>query len=222
MISPILVIFIIIQNQIPDRLSTETPLKIAFFDLDGTITRGDTLLAFIRFCCGKGRVIAGLAALAPVMVLHRLGLIPSGRAKERVLSHFFRGIPDQQFRTLGSRFSRDVLPGMVRERAMDEIRIHQSGGVRVVVVTASLNAWCEAWCRNLGLDLIATEYETNRGIVTGKIVGKNCKGPEKIRRINERFNLEKAVSIYAYGDRKSDRDMLNLAHFKYLKWKRIS
>jgi len=203
-------------------LSTETQLKIAFFDLDGTITRGDTLFAFIRFCHGKGRIITGLAALTPVMVLYRLGLIPTGRAKERVLSYFFRGIPDAHFRTMGSRFSRDVLPGMVRERALEEIRMHQSNGARVVVVTASLDAWCEAWCRNLGLDLIATEYETSRGMVTGKIVGKNCKGPEKVRRINERFNLEKAVSIYAYGDRKSDRDMLNLAHSKYLKWKKIS
>ena len=45
----------------------------------------------------------------------------------------------------------------------------------------------------------------------------NCHGKEKVRRINEAFNLADYSSVYAYGDTPGDRYMLAIANYKFYK-----
>lgn len=194
----------------------------AFFDLDGTITRKDTMFAFIRFCYPGITYFSGLILISPVLILNRLGIIPSHRAKEILLSRFFKGFTEQKFEEKGKEFARKILPGLVREIAREELSRHQESGKKVVVVTASLSAWCNAWCKENGLELIATEYEVIDGRISGKIRGRNCKGEEKVRRIKEKYAVDAAGEIVAYGDSKGDREMLELADEKYYRWKRIN
>ncbi|MDX1956231.1 MAG: haloacid dehalogenase-like hydrolase, partial [Chitinophagaceae bacterium] len=47
--------------------------------------------------------------------------------------------------------------------------------------------------------------------ITGKLEGKNCNGEQKVVRIKEQFNLDEYKEIFAYGDSKGDRPMLQLA-----------
>jgi len=192
---------------------------LVFMDLDGTITRKDTLFAFIRYCFNAGRYYSGLARLAPYLAMNRVGLYPSAKAKELVLRKFFGEFTKEHFEKKGDEFSAKVLPGMIRKRAIKEIASHQSAGATIVVVTASLHAWCRGWCREFYLDLIATDFEVSGGKVTGSLQGKNCKGTEKVRRIQEQYDLKKASKIYAYGDSRSDLPMLGIADIKYYKWR---
>lgn len=191
-------------------------------DLDGTITRKDSMFAFIKHSFPSWKYYTGLVLLSPVMAMNRLGLFPSTKTKEILLGSFFRNLTREQFEALGDEFSRLVLPGMIRKEALKEIAFHQNTGATIVVVTASLSVWCETWCRDNGFHLIATDYEVANGKVTGRIRGKNCKGPEKVRRIRERYHLESAKNIYAYGDSKSDLKMLGIADIKYYKWEKYN
>lgn len=179
------------------------------------------MFAFIRFTNPVISYFSGLLLLSPIFLLNRLGMLPSQKAKEILLSKFFRGLTKTEFEMKGDEFARKILPGLVRRQAEEEIDRHLASGRKVIVVTASLSAWCRAWCREKGLDLIASEYELEDGRVSGKIQGKNCKGEEKARRIREKYPLDGAGDIYAYGDSKGDREMLNIADVKYYKWKRI-
>ena len=63
--------------------------------------------------------------------------------------------------------------------------------------------------------LLATLLETENGIVTGKLSGKNCYGPEKVARIKSEFRLEEYDNIYAYGDSSGDTEMLAIATKPY-------
>lgn len=190
-------------------------------DLDGTITRKDTMFAFARYCYPGVRYYVRLVKMAPVLLLNRLGMHPSDRAKERLLTTFFRGTTREDFERKGDEFARMVLPLLVRRRARQEMEWHRNNNSTIVVVTASLGAWCGAWCRQEGFDLIATGYEAENDIITGKLSGKNCKGIEKVRRISEKYGSASAATIYAYGDTKSDLPMLELADVKVYKWRQI-
>lgn len=190
-------------------------------DLDGTITRKDTMFAFARFCHPGAGYFVRLLRTAPVLLLNRLGIYPSERAKERLLTSFFHGTTREHFERKGDEFSQIVLPKLVRRRAMKEIEWHRNNNSVIVVVTASLGAWCREWCRLQGFDLIATQYEAVNNVITGKLQGKNCKGSEKVRRIREKYSPGSAHTIYAYGDTKSDLPMLELADVKYYKWRQI-
>jgi HAD superfamily hydrolase (TIGR01490 family) len=190
---------------------------IAFFDFDGTITTGDSLAAFIRFQHGNAGFIAGLIPLIPVIIGFRAGIIDRQYAKEKLMSAFFSGIPASTFSQLADSFAREKIPAMIRPPAMEKLNWHKQQGHEVVIVSASPTHWVEPWCSMQGFICISTELETRDGKITGKIIGKNCYGEEKVKRIREKFSLSEYNDIYAYGDTSGDRPMLALASFKYYK-----
>jgi len=55
------------------------------------------------------------------------------------------------------------------------------------------------------------------GVVTGKLLSKNCYGIEKANRIQEVYNLSDYKHIYAYGDSRGDRELLELADESFYK-----
>ncbi|MBW8686901.1 HAD family hydrolase [Chitinophaga rhizophila] len=190
---------------------------IAFFDFDGTITRRDTLFEIIRFQKGNGALYRGLAVLAPALALMKCGIISKQRAKEIVLQYFFRSTPVEQFREKCAAFCQDTLPGLIRETARKEIREHLSKGHRVVVVTASAQEWVKPWADSEGIECIGTQLEVKEGKITGRILGVNCNGEEKVRRIRQQYDLPAFGDIYAYGDTSGDRPMLQMATFGYFR-----
>lgn len=197
-------------------------MTIAFFDLDGTLTTKDTMFQFIRFAKGNLIFYTGLLLLLPMLIAYRVGLLPNWRAKEILFSFYFKGMSVERVQLLGQAFATQVIPQLLHPRALQEIEFHQKAGAKIVVVTASFAIWVKPWCDLHHFDLIATETDSCEGLLSGLIKGKNCHGAEKVRRIKEKFDLHQFDKIYAYGDSTSDIKMLNLAHFKYLKWEPIN
>jgi len=196
-------------------------MKIAFFDFDGTITRKDTLFQFIRFSKGNLVFYTGLLLLSPVLIAYKIGIIPNWRAKELMFSFYFNGMSEEDALKSGNDFSEQIIPRLLRPEAIREIEFHKNLGTKIVVVTASFSIWVKPWCDKNMFELLATEYDTRNGRLTGLIKGKNCHGVEKKRRIEEKFDLLQFDKIYAYGDSLADMEMLNLADIKYLKWEII-
>lgn len=192
-------------------------MQIAFFDFDGTITTDDSLLKFIRFVVGNFKFMQGLAALSPVLILYKLKVIPNYKAKQMMLSYFFKGMSEKSFSEVAKKYSLEHIDSIVREDAMKQIQWHRANGHRVVVVSASLECWLYPWCEKNGLELIGTRLEILDGIITGRLLTKNCYGIEKVNRIRARYNLEEYEYIYAYGDSSGDREMLELAQKKAYK-----
>lgn len=196
-------------------------MNIAFFDFDCTITNTDSLFRFIRYSKGSFRFYIGLLMLGPVFLFFKLKLIKNWRAKEMVLTWFFKGMPESKLLAQGREFADQVIPQIIRPEALDAFDFHRRSGDKIVVVTASLTFWIKPWCDALGFSLIGTEPEFRNGIFTGRFAGKNCHGKEKVARIKTVYDLTAFGKIYAYGDSSADREMLNLADVKFLKWAKI-
>ena len=191
--------------------------KIAFFDFDGTITTDDSLLKFIRFVVGDRRFLLGLVVLSPMLVLYKLKLIPNYKAKQYMLSWFFKGMSKDAFLKVANEYSLVHIDKILRPKAIEKINWHKNQGHKVVVVSASIECWLRPWCEKNSLELIATKLEIKDDIVTGKLLSKNCYGVEKVNRIKEIYNLKDFEYIYSYGDSIGDKQMLELAHEKFYK-----
>jgi phosphatidylglycerophosphatase C len=71
----------------------------------------------------------------------------------------------------------------------------------------------------LGVDaVLATRLAADGETFTGALVGENCRGPEKLRRLDEwlaaRVGVEggrNGVELWAYGDSAGDRELLEVA-----------
>jgi len=192
-------------------------MTLALFDFDGTITTDDSLLKFIRFVVGDLRFAIGLFVLSPILMAYKLKFIPNYKAKQYMLSWFFKGYSEDDFKKVANKYSLNHIDKILRPKALEKLKWHKSQGHKVVVVSASLECWLAPWCQKNGLELIATKLEIKNGVVTGKLLSKNCYGQEKVNRIKSRYDLSQYQYIYAYGDSKGDKEMLALAHEKSYK-----
>lgn len=184
---------------------------IAFFDFDGTITKKDTLLEFIKFTKGSFAFYLGFLVNLPYLFAYKLKIILNQSAKEKVLKFFFHGMSVEEFNRKCHEFAEQVVPRLVRTKALDEIERLKALDIKVVVVSASPENWIEQWTKRSGLELIASKLEVSDGKLTGKILGKNCHGDEKVVRIKEVYDLSNYTIIAAYGDSGGDKPMLALA-----------
>jgi len=197
-------------------------VNLALFDFDGTITRADTWTEFLRFSATPQRMLAASVILSPLMVGYKLGFVSARTARPLVAKVAFQGRKSVIVRRLGRKYAADVLPDLLQPQALERIAWHQEHGDTVVVVSGSLDVYLTHWCKSMKVDLICTQLEDANGTLTGKYVGGDCSGGEKLRRIAERYDLARYPVIYAYGDTVEDREMLEIAHEKYYRWEKIA
>ena len=181
------------------------------FDFDGTLTRRDTLLPFLRFGFGSATVALALARESPTLLGYAGGWVANDVAKQRLLSRVLCGVDQQALHELGERFARSVGPGRLRQDVVGRLRDHLDAGHRCVLVTASLAIYTRPWALSMGFsEVLATNLEfDSRQRATGAFAGGNCWGPEKARRL--RMLLGDEPLAFAYGDSRGDREMLAMA-----------
>ena len=82
----------------------------------------------------------------------------------------------------------------------------------MVIVTASPDIIVQPFARGLGADhLIATRLAfDSEDRVAGMFDGRNCRGPEKVTRLQAVFGPDLRLRA-AYGDTSGDREMLKIA-----------
>lgn len=192
--------------------------RVAVFDLDGTLTARDTLFPFLRHVAGRGFWLRLPLAL-PILALMALRMLSRQRAKEIVLSIFLRGRTRDELRLRGESFARERLPAMLRPQAKARLAWHLSRGHRCVLATASPEIYAEAWARDAGLhEVVGTRLEFDpHGRATGRIDGENCRGAEKLRRLEAALGELSRLELFGYGDSAADRPFLERcseAHYK--------
>lgn len=187
---------------------------IAFFDFDGTITTADTMFVFFKYAKGTWTYYFYFWLLSPVFVLFKIGLLPGQTAKEISLRVLFGGIRKEELQRVGQAFCNEKIDALVRPKAWEKLQWHREQGHEVYIVSASAEEWLRPWTEAKNIPLICTSllYMPD-GRFTGRINGKNCNGPEKVRRIKEKIDLAEYQTVYAYGDTSGDKDMLALATY---------
>lgn len=192
--------------------------KLALFDLDGTLTKKDTLFEIIQYFFGKRYFYFGLLRLAPILISVKLKIYPNSKAKEKLLSYYFGGMSYDAFQKKCTQFAKEKLPLLLRDTAIGTLRQLRDDGTYVIVVSASIETWIAPWCNDEGISCISTQLEVSNGFITGKLASKNCNGIEKVNRIKDAVDLSKYDTILAYGDSKGDLPMLKLAdkpHYRF-------
>lgn len=191
---------------------------VAAFDFDGTITKRDTLLSFLTFAAGKWETTKKLLVASPQLLGFLCGIVSRQAAKETVLEAFFHGMPLEQLKELGEAFAQSpALSRLIYPTALKRFEWHRSQNHRCILISASIDVYLDPWRRRLGFhDLLCSRLETDvYGIVTGRLKGANCWGPEKARRLEELLGPRENYLLYAYGDSRGDQEMLSLADYSF-------
>ncbi len=195
--------------------------QVYAFDFDGTLTRSDTLIAFIRYACGLRSMVWGLVCCSPWIVLMLAHLYPNYKAKQRLFSHFFKGWTLARFDDQCRSFAR-THGSVLRPDGMTVLRKALAEGAQVAIVSASIDNWVTPFFDGIVsndhcITVLGTKIETASGIVTGRFATPNCYGLEKVRRIREAFPDRDKYHLTAFGDSRGDKEMLDYADQKYYK-----
>jgi phosphatidylglycerophosphatase C len=188
------------------------PEVVAAFDFDGTLSRRDNFVPFLRR-------VAGTPALVRAFPLGAVRAGAAGRShwsrngvKAEVLEQLFAGRDVADLEASARTFASVVLARHLRKEAVELADWHRTQGHRLVIVSASLATYLRPIAERLRFDaVLATELETDDdGRLTGRMDGPNVRGPEKARRLDEWIARECAGTtpyVWAYGDSSGDKEL---------------
>lgn len=192
---------------------------VAAFDFDGTLTRHDTLFPFLLHIVGYAKLLYAIIYLSPILAGYALGLIRNDIAKIKVLRRFLADMEMTTLQQHALQFAEQKLPTLLRPEAMQRMAWHKQQGHRCVVVSASLENYLRPWASKAGFDdvLGSRLEELDNGRTSGKLLGENCFGPEKMRRLATLLGPREGYTLYAYGDSRGDKELLSAADYPYYK-----
>jgi phosphatidylglycerophosphatase C len=183
---------------------------VAAFDFDGTLSRRDTFLPFLQKVCGAQRLYRALARSGPALSRMAMGRADRDAVKDALLVRLLAGHPADELTEQGLAYAEFLRTSdRLRPDTVARARDHLERGHHVVVVSASPSVYLEPLARDLGFAAaLATRLEVDgAGRITGRMLGGNCRGPEKVARL-EAWLAGRAPRIYAYGNSAGDRELL--------------
>ena len=195
----------------PEPRSAPRP-AVAVFDVDGTLTTGDCVIPFLRRAAG--------ARLATALLRHPAALLAALVRRDRdrlkaLACASLEGLPTAEVDRLGAAFAQEVASSKLRDDTSARLRRHRQLGHAVVLASASLDAYLVPLGELLGADeVVCTRLERDGdGLLTGRLEGANCRGPEKARRVRALLVARGlgGAELWAYGDSRDDEALLALA-----------
>jgi len=187
---------------------------VAAFDVDGTITDRDCVRPFLERVGGRrGLLLAVLRR--PVATVGSLVRRDRDALKDVVVGGVFRGRRIDEIEAEGRSFASYVQTRRLRHDVIARLRWHQKMGHRTVMVSASLRPYLEPLASALGMDgVICTDVDRVGDRYGDHLDGGNCRAAEKAERLAAWLAVEGLADaeIWAYGDSRGDREMLEMAH----------
>lgn len=172
------------------------------YDFDNTIYNGDTNKDILLYSFKKHpfKVIKALNKTKKLERDYKRGLITFERVKEAMLSFLFE-IEDLNgyIEKFVDSHMKNIKPWYLSRKTDYDI-----------VISASYELWIIPFCKKLGIKyVLATKTDKD-----GHIIGKNCKGEEKVKRLAS--TIPNAQIVTSYSDSESDLPILNIAKTAYV------
>lgn len=180
-------------------------MRLAIFDLDGTITRHDTLAGYVlgyllRHPWRLPRALGVTAALLG----YGLRLCDRGVLKAALMRSALGGVRRADLDRWTEQFVARLLARATFASARERISAHARAGDHLVLMSASPDLYVPAIARSLGFqEVICTRVRWRGQRLDGRLATANCQGEEKarcLRQLRERVPGEAS----AYGNSMAD------------------
>ncbi len=194
--------------------------RLAIFDFDGTIYRGDTLRLFLRVLGQRGRrwaVRRFYLTQWPAYLVYRLGLW-----RKHLMTHAMRGVArllaGLSEPELEAYFHQCLAAARPRfnQASLARLRSHLDDGDRVILLSGAFTLFLAMVARELGArDVLGTELVMRDGRCRG--MGRHGIGPAKAEMLRAFLAEQEAAgdsfdlsASHAYADSAHDLPLLSL------------
>lgn len=195
--------------------------KLAIFDVDYTLTKRETLFEFYLFMIKKKpRLIIHFPKNLFSAFLFVIGVIDAKTAKESFIS-FIDGIKEKDMKEYVKEFYHKRLSKILYVDAINTMKKFKQEGYKVYLISASAEFYLNELYNLKEVDkIIGTRFTNEKGEYRRKIIGENCKGDEKVKRLMEELEKENIKvdfkESYMYSDSLSDMPLFKLVGHPFL------
>lgn len=188
------------------------------FDLDGTITRQDTLVPYVLgFVRTRPWRLVRIVRTLPVLLCFALGRADHGDVKSSFISATLGGVTRAELARWTARFVQQLLARGLFPEALQRIAEHQRAGDRLVLMSASTDIYVPAIGEALGFaDVVCTRLRWDGDRLNGALASPNRRGTEKAWVFRELRQRYPTLPTVAYGNAHSDLHHLKLADQAFL------
>jgi phosphatidylglycerophosphatase C len=184
---------------------------VAVFDLDGTITRRDTLVPYVfGYLLRHPWRLPLIFGALPACLRFLFGSADAGEVKSAFIRATLGRLTRPALAHWTAQFVRQLLVDGVHADALQRIRRHAERGDRLVLLSASTDLYVPDIGARLGFDQVICTGLVWRGeVLDGRLSTPNRRGEEKVRCI-ERLRAQYPQHLFAaYGNAGTD-----LAHLR--------
>jgi len=198
---------------VPSAQGQGAPAALALFDLDGTITRHDTLLPYVAgFLRSHPARAPGLAHVVPTLLRFGLGKADRGELKSSLIRATLGGVTRPEIGGWTARFVPRLLAHGLCEGALDCLARHRARGDTLVLMSASVDLYVPEIGQVLGFhETLCTAVRWSGGQLDGALASPNLRGAEKARALKALRSRYPDAAVTAYGNAASDLEHLRLA-----------
>ncbi len=189
-------------------------MKTAVFDLEGTLTAGETWKGVARYLETHGKKAAYRRFFAlhlPGALLAKAGLIPKRPYQNlwmKNLARLFAGMNEDELFALGRWVVENELWPSRKERVLKQLFDLKEQGYRVLLASGTYQPVLDAFAEKIGAEALGTPLEVKGGVATGRLAGPMNVGRTKAERVLEHLGHPPDL---AFGDTAADLPLLALA-----------
>ena len=178
---------------------------VAVFDLDGTVTRRDTFVPYLRGWLQRHPARRRRLAMLAAVIRHLATGLDRGRLKSDLLRACMGGAGQAEVDAWSDEFVAGLDAAMLCPDALAAIASHRADGDRLVLLSASVDLYVPRIGRRLGFDeTICTGVAWRDGQLDGRLTTANRRGEEKRRCIDALRQRFPGARLAAYGNSRSD------------------
>ena len=188
-------------------------MALVFFDLDGTISRHDTLAAYLGGFLNRHRLRwPRMLASVPALLGAAAGIVDRGRLKSALMRAALGGCTRAVLDAWTSTYVTELLAHGVFGEALTTIATHRRKNDVLVLMSASPDLYVPQIAQRLGFtETICTGVRWNGVYLDGALTTPNRRGLEKARCFSALRARYANLPTVAYANSACDFDHLRLA-----------
>ncbi|QAX82205.1 HAD-IB family phosphatase [Candidatus Pseudomonas adelgestsugas] len=190
---------------------------LSVFDFDGTLTYHDSFLQFLKFAFGHEKFYIGIVKLAVPGIRFLVRQIGHNELKEQLISIFMTGLEKAWIQRQAEVYCQRYWTKLMRPDGLQSVADEVKSGAIVTLCSASPAVILQPFTDRLGIQLIGTELEVVNEVLTGKLMGNNCRCENKVLRLKSIYGDLGKYRLRAWGDTRGDLELLAAAqdaHFQ--------
>jgi len=186
--------------------------RLVFFDLDGTITRRDTLIGYVAgFALRHPLRLFGFLAALPALLRFLVVDRDRGRLKGELLHAVMGGARREQVEAWTTAFVRRLIARGCFREALNCIAHHRTVGDHLVLMSATVDLYVPEIAANLGFhEHVCSHVAWQDDRLEGRLIGANVRDEEKARQVRALAARFPGRRLVGYGNSHPDLNHLRL------------